>query len=213
MQISSLIVSIVAVNVMDYVARLRVNDLAMFPLSAAPFFPVSQAERRKRLRVVPVTLFGRRARGLGGRKFCDRADHFITATNMSTVRHCLALALVRIQRVAMLSRHLIVTIAHIQRDGRARAMQASSPDNLPSPSVFRRAVALDALVVHQAKAVCGVLSSTTVNRAKRHKRSRSWLSVYGIWQVFNQALGNSWAVPVVAWIAGRVDRALSTETA
>ena len=208
MQIALLIIPRIAVNVVDYFARLRADDFAMFPLSAVPLFPVPQAERSECFRVVPMALFGRWAGGISRRKFCDRADHFVTATNMGSVRHFLALALVCIQRVAMLSRHLIVPVAHIPRNGRALAMQARATDDLSAPTVFWRSVPLDALVVHQAKAVCRMLSSATVNRAKRHKLSHFWLSIYGVWEVSNQALGNSWAIPVVRWICERLDAEL-----
>lgn len=209
MEIRTLVVPIVPVNVVDYFASLGIHHFAVLPFTAASLGPISKPERLERFRVGSVGFFYARAGGWDrDRELSNWTDHFVISANVRSVWKTLSLAFIGIKWVAVFAVHLIMPKAHALGDGLALAMQTRSPDNLPAPSVLRRAVALDALVVHQAKAVCRMLSSATVNRARRHKRSRFWLSVYGSWKQSNQALGNSWAVPCVAWIARRLTEAL-----
>ena len=209
MQIRSLIVTIVAVDVMNDLSNLGIHDFAVFPFTAASLGPIAKPERLERVGVGSVGFFYARAGGWDrDREFSNWTDHFVISAKVRSVWKTLSLAFIGIKWVAVFAVHLIMPKAHALGDGLALAMQAWSPDNLPAPSVFRRAVALHALIVHQTKAVCSVLSSATFNRAKRHKRSHLLLSGYGSWEASNQALGNSWAVPCVAWIARRLTDAL-----
>ena len=209
MKVRSFIVPIFSVNVVDDLSWLSADDFPVFPFAAAALRPVAKTERFKILGERAVGFFHACASDRNGnREFGNGTDHFVITSDVRAVGHILVLTLVGVEWIAMFLFHLIVAIAHIPRDGGALAMDARSANDLSTPSVFRRAVALDALVMHQAEAVRGVFSSATLNRAKRHEHSRFWLNVYSSWEAPNQALGNSWAVPVVAWITRRLTAAL-----
>jgi hypothetical protein len=81
-------------------------------------------------------------------------------------------------------------------------VQALPTNFLAAPSVFGRPVLLNALVVHQAETVSCVLSTTAFNRTKNHI---GHLQLNFLDSIRYKALGNSWAVPVAAWIGERIE--------
>lgn len=205
MKIRNLIVLRVSINVMDNLSWLRANNLAVLPLSAASPAPVSQPKIGDSLCMMAVASFnawaGRRSFGEVG----YRANHLIAASRVGSIRHSTDFLLVGIKRVAVLSIHLIMPKAHLIRYGWPVAMDAWASDYLSAPSVIRRSMPLNALIVHEAKAMRGMLPTTSFNRTKFH----SFLIPLGstnivVSKACYKAIGNSWAVPIVRWIGERI---------
>jgi hypothetical protein len=121
------------------------------------------------------------------------------------------LLLVRIQRVAVTLKHLVVAITQLLRDNRTLAVFARSTDDSPTPSVVRTTVPLDALVVHEAEVVSGVLAVAAGDGACsvefRRSHSLSPIPFPGRHYIIARyrALGNGIAVPCLRWIGERIE--------
>ena len=192
MQISTLIVQRVAVDMVNDLARLCIRHLPVFPLPAVAFRAIAQALRRMHcfMRFI-CPCDGGISRGWHDQSRCGWCDHLVPATLVFAGRQTVNLLLIGVQGVAMLVPHLIVPHAKFARRDGSIAIQARSPDDLARPSVLRRPVPLDSLVVHQAETVRRVLSSTAANSALH-------LSIV------SKAIGNSWAVNCPRWLGQRI---------
>lgn len=199
MQVRSLIVQPVAVNVVDDLAAFGSSNLTVFPL------PTPDGARA-------LSLCAKR-RAVGAIRFfnfwgCCRRREFhhpavlhgdIPAPKLAAGRHRPFLFIVSVQRIAVVAAHLVVAHAKLLCGYRPIAMKAPTPNDLSSPSVLGGAVFTNPLVMHEAVAVRGMFSTATTNRARFHGGYPSTLY---------KALGNSMAVPVMAWIGRQIDRAI-----
>ena len=88
-------------------------------------------------------------------------------------------------------------------------MVSRTLDNLPTPSMSWRDVPSASLVMHQAKAVCGVFSLAVRDTALAVKFwwGHWFLSSHEVPQNIHRykALGNSMAVPCMSWIGERIE--------
>ena len=167
MKVLPRIVEPIAVDVMHNLARLGPRDLAMLPLTAGAARTVPQPKVSLLLPLsVTIRFLNRGIGGDSGRDVGDRADHAIAAPVVLSTRQPAHLLLVGIERIAMLAIHLVVPPAHLLRHRWPLAELARSPDDLPAPAIIWRPMLLLTLVVHQAKAVSGVLSLAALNAAR-----------------------------------------------
>lgn len=192
MQVLARIVHRVAVNMVNDFTRLGTRHLPVFPLASAPLRAIAKTFRLMRggMRSVGLGDSGVR-RGRHDQSGSGWRDHLVAPPLVFSGRHAVNLLIVRIQRVTVAVPHLIVPHAQLTRRDRPIAVQASAADHLPSPAVLRGAVPLDALVVHQAEPVSGVLAPAAVDSAL-HAR------------ILSKALGNSWAINCVRWVGRRI---------
>jgi hypothetical protein len=204
MQISSVIVQPVPVNVVDNFTTLRSGNPAMLPLAAAhtaatlALFVESGA-------VGLIRTFNRRINGWW------RVNHLssqtvgdVAAPQLSPRRHASTLVFVGIERITVTLPHLVMAHAHFSGSNGAFAVLASPSDNTAAPLVFRGAVLLDALEVHQAIALSGMFSAATIDRALAIKFGWGHVNSISSRQVYIKAIGNGMAVPVIAWIGRRI---------
>ncbi len=129
----------------------------------------------------------------------------ISTPQLGANRHITDLLLVGVQRISMAAHHLVVPHAHFFCGNRAFTKLASPSNNPAAPFIFGRAMSLYALVVHKAKSIGGVLASAFFNRASSvcfvcshsHNITNREQKYY--------VLGNSMAVPCIAWIGRRIE--------
>lgn len=167
MQISTLIICGIKINVVNNFSRLSLSDLSMFPLTARAFRSISQfvigaseffmqfisALRRFARRVCQLNYFG------------SRTNHLVASPQVCAARKSANLFSVSIKRIAMSIQHLIMAIAQLFCNRWAITVQARPANDSSAPSVVSRSMFLDALVVHKAQSVCRVLSSASFNLA------------------------------------------------
>lgn len=205
MQVFALIVQRVAVNVMNDLPLCGSGYLAMLPISARPLAAVSEAQASLLLsHRVAIRFFHSGVGGDGMGNILGRPDHLVTAPIVFTRRKPAYLRLVGVERVAVLSRHLVVAPAHFLGDHRALAVETSAANDLAAPSVVRRSMPLLALVMHQAKPVGGVFPFTSGDVACSHAANDNSYQNSCPYK----ALGNSWACTNGAWILARLARLL-----
>lgn len=215
MQIALLIIPVITVNVVDDLPWLCAYDLSVFPLATPSWFWQASfcayASTVLGLVIMPVGFFCSCAcGGTHGNHRVWGVFNFITFLQRAAGRQPAFLGLIRIQRVAVFPIHLVMAGTHFCGKHWPTTVRAWSPDDLAAPSVFGRSVSSNALVVHQAKPMCRMFPATVFNRTRFHNER-------GIIAALDKlagnprykALGNSWAVPVVAWIAARIDAALA----
>lgn len=165
MQVKQVVVTRIEVNVMDNLTLLRTGQFSVLPLPSRPGASVTVSTRIKRFAMVTVRLLNGSPGGLCGWHLGHRADHLVTAPHMSAVRRIVCLLTVCVKRVSMSSKHLVMAHAEVASCGRPLTQTAGSADDLATPPVIRGSVPLDALVVHQAVTVGGVLPVTAIDAA------------------------------------------------
>lgn len=205
MQISSLVVSGIKVDMVDDLARFGTRHLTMLPLPSSALRSVAQSVCNKRLFVWAIRSFRLRCRGLCNGHFCDWALHQISSSVMMAGRKAMNLFLIGVERIVVSVPHLIMPHAHIARCDWAGAIQASPSHNLATPSVLRRPVPLLAFVMHKTEAVCGVLSCASVYYANPIEFWRCHAVSFGSRLVQYKTYGNSMAE--VIWLGRRIDLA------
>jgi len=205
MQILGNVVQLVPVNVVDDLSRLRSSNLAMLPLLTVVPFCAGRPNSLsvKRLTVSAVCFFCACSSRLGWSQFRIRGD-FVTSPHVLSWRKTVNFFRVGVERITMSVPHLVVPHAQVARCDRAVAVEALSAHNLAAPAVLWASVSLHAFVVHQAQPVRCVLSTTTFDGANLHGNPYLWIANC----MYYKALGNSWAVPNVAWIGQRIDAAV-----
>jgi hypothetical protein len=209
MQIRNVVVSGVAVNMVDNLPFLGARNLAMLPLAPIPLGPVAEALSGCRCLVWCVGLLNRWVRlRFCGSEFRNGANGSIpAATYRNPMRQSALLFIIRKKRVSVPMPHLVVPHTHTPSNRRPIAMDARSADHLPAPSVLGRPVPLYALVVHQAKAVCSVFAPAPVNRAFSvcFVGAHDFLAhLFPKLYTEDKALGNSMACNVMSWIGSRI---------
>lgn len=206
MQILHVIVQWVPINMMDNLSRLGICDLPVFPFSATALGAVSQPMASRRYLSMPVCSLHGWACWIGLCNFADRANHFVAAPHVLPIRDRANFLEISEKRVAVLPIHLVVPPTHLLGNRRPIAMDASATDDATSPSIVRRPMLLQALVVHQAKIVSRVLSLTAFNRANPVLDRRRHKSLHTISHIIERykAIGNSMAVNCMRWIGQRI---------
>ncbi len=211
MQVSNAVIRGIPIDVMDDLSRLRPGDLPVLPLPAAPLRSVAQPHPPPRSRVTAVRLLD----AWINRRFCRRhvrrrADHAVPASKVFSGREAVALLLVGVERIAVTVPHLVVALAHLAGCRWTLAKLTGPTYYGTSPSVFRRAMPLDALVMHEAVVVRCVLPFAPIDRAelvelrRGHSDSPVGVGDRSLTIARYKALGNSMAVPVMAWIGERI---------
>jgi hypothetical protein len=167
MQIFWIIVCWIEINMVDDLTALGLGDFAMLPLASRAFRSVSKPMILPRHGVWSAGLFQRWVcRWCRLRNLCHWTLHQISSPHMKTVRQAGDLLFVGVERVVMTAQHLIMTIAHLLCDRRSVAKFACSADDFAAPPIFRRAVASNPFVVHQAIAVGRVPPSAAIYRTR-----------------------------------------------
>lgn len=215
MKILRRIIGRVHVNVVDDLTLHGGGNLSVLPLAPGSLQAVTQSLPFRRVR--PVRLLGPRVRRYSRRHGRNGTLHQIPAALVETVTQAPFLARVGIERVAVTVPHLIVALAHTPRDRRTITMVAGTPDDLPAPPIFRRAVPGHALVVHQAIPVRSVLPPAFRDAASpvQFRRSHGGIPLQRRrGSISYKALGNSMAVPVLRDLITRiadVDRIIQSQ--
>lgn len=203
MEIRGIVVGGIQVDVVNDFTLLRLCDFAVFPFAPRSLRAIPQSVVFNQSSVGPAALLNRwiyRWRG-----FCDRvrhgAYHQVSAPFVRAAGQAVLLLFVRVKRIAVPVPHLIVPDTQFARRNGPVTVLAGAANDAAGPSVLRGTVPHLALVVHQAKPVGGVSSAASIDGAGAigslgcHAGS---ISRY-------KALGNSMAVPVMAWIGRRID--------
>lgn len=208
MQVKKIVVSRIKVNVMYDLAGFSASKFSMLPLAAAPFAAIAETMRLDKGGVRPVCLFGGWINGwrrFGD--FCDGRHHLVSTPFVFAARKALNLLGIYIKRVSMAMPHLIMASAHFSCGNGAITVFASAANYLSAPAIFRGSVLLNALIVHKAKTICGMLAAATINAARLIlKRGSHCIPISLSFPKFyhDKALGNSMAVPVMAHIGRRI---------
>ena len=201
MKISRRIIQRVAINMMDNLPALCAGYLSVLPVSAIALGSVPQSEIALLLsRTMPVSSLRRCVGRDSGRDFTRRPDHFVAAPVVFARGQAAHLGFIRIERVAVVPPHLVMPPAHFAGDCRSLAIRTGSANDLAAPSVVGRSMLLLPLIVHQAKTVGGVFPFTSGDVALSHAANDNSFLIVCI----DKALGNSMAVPCMAWIGDRI---------
>lgn len=202
MEIRGIVVGGIQVDVVNDFTLLRLCDFAVFPFAPRSLRAIPKAMVLNQRGMGPVAFLDDCI--CGWRGFCDRvrhrAYHQVAAPLVRAARQAVLLLFVRVKRVTVPMPHLIVPDAHLARRDRAVAVFTGAANDAAGPPIFGRTMPHLTLVVHQTKTVCSVPPATSVDGAKAivflgcHAGS---ISRY-------KALGNSMAVPVMAWIGKRI---------
>lgn len=172
-KIINLVIERVSINVVDYLSSLGASYFSVLPLASVPIRAITKPVTVKAYPVMAVGLFMLRSRWVRFRHFCNWRYHHVSPARMSARFQAINLPFIGVERIPMLSPHLIMSHAHFPSGDRSVAVLAGSPDDDSSPPVIRRPVLLHSLVVHQAKAMSGMFSAASFNFANSvlHRRS------------------------------------------
>ena len=217
MQVRSLVVQWIPVNVVNNLAGLGFGNFAVLPLPAVSTAPVSQAVRLQQCCVGSIASFCRCAFDWARlRHVSDRSDHPVAAAHMFAAGEGVDFLHVGIKRVAVTMPHLVVANAHFPSRNRSVAVFASPADCLASPCVIDGPVLFLPLVVHQAQSASGMPSSAAFYVADLikfwgcHINSLPFICFPKLYTRY-KALGNSMAVPVMRFIGQRIADVLNAQ--
>lgn len=209
MQVSSLVVERIKINVMDDLATLCSGNLAVFPFPAGSLRSVSQAVIRPGQSFMKSVSAFNRCISTGGERenLGNRTDHFVSPSHVRSVGGTTDLLLVRVQRVSVSLEHLIVAIAKFLRHRRTFAMSACATDHSAAPTVISSSVTPHSFVVHEAKSVRCVCPPASVDRATAIGDMISHRHIVSGNREVNKA------VPVVRWIGERIEKFIAARKA
>lgn len=214
MQVRQGIIQLITVNVMDNLTGFRACNFPVFPLATASLAPVTKPKWLNPFVEMTISLFNRGTCNSCNVVIGNRGNHFISSSMMLAVLKAANLLLVGIQSIAVISEHLIVAHAKSLRYSGPVAVFAGHPDRFSTPSIIKGPMLFEALVVHKAESMRGVLSSAPFNVAYpvlcNQKNSPKSFPINNIGNQSGEfkgtikIIGNSWAVPKFRWLGERI---------
>lgn len=168
MQVSQLIIQRVPINVVDDLTWFCIRNLAMLPV-----FSVSRlnAWSAKSLSVNGaamrlVRFLGHGSCRYGCNKTGNRASYFVPAPHVLARWKTCDLLCVSKQRVTMPMPHLVMPHTKVSSGDRAVAMFTRPTYVFAAPFVLGCSILLNTFVVHQTKAMRGMLSAAILDRTE-----------------------------------------------
>lgn len=177
MQILAHVVEPIAINMMDDLTRRRARNFAVLPSFAVSPRGTRAGAQPLRVKCLPIWAVRSFRGGVCRHGICNRSgDDLVSTPHVLARRQSCNFPRIGVQRIAVPVPHLVVTHAHLAGDDGPPAVCALPPNHLPAPAVIRRAMPLDALVVHQAEAVRRMFSAAAINVAETHNAAPCWVA-------------------------------------
>lgn len=221
MQVLYRVVGWVAVDVVDDVSAFSPRNLSMLPFAPGALRSISKSARDVSFGMVSIMLRYGCVGWCRSRCVCYWTDHDVASMpKVRAVFHAAFFLLVGVCWITVTVPHLVVPPAHFTGNGLALAVSARPPDCPPSPLVIWGSMLLHSLVVHEAKSIRGMFAAASFNAAFFVELVCWHASTFpdllacrvdGNAPGKYKALGNGFAVPVVSWIAGRINSALQDQ--
>ena len=196
-KVAARVIALVSVYVMYYLTISGIGDDSMFKYPASAITASPLGIECYSMRLVRFRC-GRGSSDLRVDKMTTYRFGDIPTTQLCSGFHAANLTLIGIECVAVFPPHQVVTHTHFTGGNRTLTVLAIPSNLLSAPAIIGRAVSLYALVVHEAKPMCGVLARAAIYGACIHAYN------VGNSTPRYKALGNSWAVPVARWVGERI---------